>query len=250
MEDDRARGDRSPEHGRIAVITGSTRGIGRAIAEALVRRGDQVVVSGRSGADAERVAGELARLGPGEARGIACDVREPDQCRGLIEGAVALFGGLDVLVNNAGLGRFAKIQEMPDEDWEVQLRTNLSGVFHCSKAAVPHLIAGGGGWIVNIGSLAGRNAFSGGVAYNATKWGLIGMSEAMMLDLRHEGVRVTCVMPGSVNTEFFSGGPDPDAEWKLTGDDVARVVVDLLDFPPRALPSKVEIRPSRPPRKE
>jgi NAD(P)-dependent dehydrogenase (short-subunit alcohol dehydrogenase family) len=234
----------------VAVITGSTRGIGRAIAEALVRRGDAVVVSGRRAADAERVAGELTSLGPGEAQGVACDVRSPEQARGLIEESVARFGGLDTLVNNAGLGRFAPIQEMSLDDWDVQIRTNLDGVFHCSSAAVPHLIARGGGWIVNIGSLAGRHSFSGGVAYNASKWGLLGMSEAMMLDLRHEGVRVTCVMPGSVNTGFSTGRPDPEADWKLTGEDVARVVVDLLDFPARALPSRVEIRPSRPPRRD
>ncbi|MSR21999.1 MAG: SDR family oxidoreductase [Gemmatimonadetes bacterium] len=231
-------------------MTGSTRGIGRAIAEALVRRGDRVVVSGRKAKDAQRVAKEITAPGPGEARGIGCDVQKPIQCQALIAGTVELFGGVDVLVNNAGLGRFARIHEMKSEDWDAQIRTNLDGVFHCSKAAVPHLIERGGGWIINIGSLAGRNAFSGGAAYNASKWGLLGMSEAMMLDLRQEGIRVTCVMPGSVNTGFGSGVPDPSDGWKLTAEDIAQVVVDLLAFPPRALPSKIEIRPSRPPQKE
>ncbi len=113
---------------------------------------------------------------------------------------------------------------------------------------MPYLIESGSGWIVNIGSLAGRNVFSGGVAYNASKWGLLGMTEAMMLDLRHKGVRVTCVMPGSVNTDFFGGGPDPDASWKLQPEDVAQAVVDILSFPDRALPSRIELRPSKPPR--
>jgi NAD(P)-dependent dehydrogenase (short-subunit alcohol dehydrogenase family) len=266
--------------GLRAVVTGSTRGIGRAIAEALVRRGDRVVVSGRDRKTTKAVAAQVGAVGPGEALGIACDVRKPVQCERLIAGAVEGFGGLDVLVNNAGLGRFARIDEMSLEDWDVQIRTNLDGVFHCSRAAIPHLraSAGGGGevagggnaWIINIGSLAGRNPFAGGAAYNATKFGLLGMSEAMMLDLRHEGIRVTCVMPGSVATDFDTGGMAPAApslvgggasggkgaaaragrdDWKLTPEDVAQVVTDLLDFPARALPSRVEIRPSRPPRR-
>lgn len=235
--------------GKVAVVTGSTKGIGRAIAEALVDAGGDVVVSSRTAGDVERAARELSERGPGRGHGIRCDVREPGDCRALVDGTVERFGRLDVLVNNAGIGRFASIREMDPADWDLQIRTNLDGVFHCSQAAVPHLVDAGGGWILNIGSLAGRNTFAGGVAYNATKWGLLGMSEAMMLDLRYEGIRVSCIMPGSVNTHFFPGGPDPEADWKLTGDDVARVVLDLLRFPDHALPSRVELRPSRPPRK-
>jgi 3-oxoacyl-[acyl-carrier protein] reductase len=232
--------------GKVALVTGSTKGIGRAIAEDLVRAGAKVVVSSRTVEDVVVAAREVDGVGPGAAHGIPCDVRDPEACRRLVEGTVARLGGLDILVNNAGLGRFARIQDMDPADWEIQVRTNLDGVFHLSKAAVPHLIAGDGGWIFNIGSLAGRNAFSGGVAYNATKFGLTGMSEAMMLDLRDEGVRVTCILPGSVNTHFFGGEPDPEAGWKLQPEDISRVVLDLLAFPDRALPSKVEIRPSRP----
>jgi len=235
--------------GKVAVITGSTRGIGRAVAEALVREGGKVVVSSRTPEAVDETEGMLNDLGPGEAMGRVCDVRDPVACRDLIEAGVERFGALDILVNNAGLGRFATIQDMDAETWDIQIRTNLDGVFHCSRAAVPHLIRRGGGWIFNIGSLAGRNAFSGGVAYNASKWGLLGMTEAMMLDLRHQGIRVSCIMPGSVNTHFFEDGPDPDDDWKLQSRDIARVVTDLLAFPERALPSKVEIRPSRPPRK-
>lgn len=232
----------------VAVVTGSTKGIGRAIVEALVERGDDVVVSSRTESDVADAARELSERGPGRALGVVCDVQRPEECRELIRQAVDTFGGLDLLVNNAGLGRFASIREMDARDWDRQIRTNLDGVFHCSKAAVPHLIADGGGWIVNIGSLAGKSAFPGGVAYNASKWGLLGMSEAMMLDLRHDGVRVTCIMPGSVNTHFFSGGPDPEASWKLSPEDIARAVMDVLSFPPRALPSRIEIRPTQPPR--
>jgi NAD(P)-dependent dehydrogenase (short-subunit alcohol dehydrogenase family) len=233
----------------VAIVTGATRGIGRAIAEALVAGGARVVISSRSPTEVEEAAESISERGRGEAQGIVCDVREPEQCKTLVQGALDSFGRLDILVNNAGVGRFAPIQEMDSADWDIQIRTNLDGVFHCTKAAVPHLISSGAGWIVNIGSLAGRNAFSGGVAYNASKWGLLGMSEAMMLDLRHEGVRVTCVMPGSVNTHFFGGEPDPEASWRLQPEDIAEAVVDILSFPDRALPSRLEIRPTRPPRK-
>lgn len=232
----------------VAVVTGSTRGIGRAVARALVERGDHVIVSGRAASDALAVAGELTAFGPGEAHGIPCDVRDPAACDALIQGAVERFGGLDVLVNNAGVGRFAPIHELEPADWDLQMRTNLDGVYHCSRNAVPHLVSRGGGWIMNVGSLAGRNPFAGGAAYNATKFGLLGLSEAMMLDLRPLGIRVTCIMPGSVNTHFSGGDPDPAMDWKLTPEDIARIVVDLLDFPARALPSRIEIRPTRPPK--
>jgi len=235
--------------GKVAVVTGSTRGIGLAIARALVGEGARVVVSSRTPEAVDEAARGLSSGGPGEAHGVVCDVRDPQACRALVDEAAAKWGGLDILVNNAGLGRFATIQEMDPRDWEIQIRTNLDGVFYCSRAAIPHLMDRGGGWILNLGSLAGRNAFSGGVAYNASKWGLLGMTEAMMLDLRHQGIRVSCIMPGSVNTHFFQGGPDPEDDWKLQSDDIARVVMDLLDYPDRALPSKVEIRPSHPPRK-
>ncbi len=235
--------------GKVAVVTGSTKGIGRAIVEAVAARGGSAVVSSRTESEVREVAAELDARHPGRVIGIPCDVRERSACQALVEGAVAELGGVDILVNNAGLGRFAKLQEMDPADWEIQLRTNLDGVFHCSQAVIEPMRARGGGWILNIGSLAGRNAFSGGAAYNASKFGLLGMSEAMMLDLRHEGIRVSCIMPGSVNTHFFDGGPDPDDDWKLQSDDIARVVMDLLAFPERALPSRIEIRPTQPPRK-
>jgi NAD(P)-dependent dehydrogenase (short-subunit alcohol dehydrogenase family) len=231
----------------VAVVTGSTKGIGRAIAAALVGQGAKVVVSSRTESLVRSTAEELTREGPGEAVGIACDVRDPASCEALVSHAVERFGRLDILVNNAGVGIFARVQDMKASDWETQIRTNLDAVFYCSRAAIPHLIASGRGWIVNIASLAGRSAHSGSVAYSATKWGLIGMSEVMMEDLRHDGVRVTCVLPGSVDTDFM-GRAMRDASWKLAPEDVAEGVIDLLTFPPRALPSRLEIRPSRPPR--
>ena len=233
--------------GTVCVVTGSTRGIGLAIARGLARRDADVVVSARTDGDVRRVAAELDALGHGRAAGIMCDVRDPDACGRLIDFAAERFGRLDVLVNNAGWGRFAPIDELSLDDWRLQIDTNLAGVFYCSRAAVPHLSAGGGGWIINIGSLAGRHAFAGGAAYNASKFGLLGMTEAMMLDLRHRNIRVSLIMPGSVNTGFR--GQSATHDWKLDGSDVARAVTDLLAYPGRALPSRIELRPSRPARK-
>ena len=231
--------------GRACVVTGSTRGIGLDIARSLARAGVDIAVSSRSAEDVRRVAAQIEALGEGRAVGIACDVCDPEACRRLIDSAAERFGRLDVLVNNAGWGHFAPIQELSIEDWRLQIDTNLGGVFYCSKAAVPHLAATGDGWIINIGSLAGRHAFGGGTGYNASKFGLLGMTEAMMLDLRHRNIRVSLVMPGSVNTGF-RGQVGDAGDWKLQGEDVARAVTDLLAYPGRALPSRIELRPSRP----
>ena len=231
--------------GRTAIVTGSTHGIGFAIAERLVEAGVDVVVSARTEARVHAAAEGLARRGPGRALGIPCDVRDPEQCARLVQEAVDGFGRLDVLVNNAGVGHMRPVHEMSLEEWRDQIETNLGGVFYCSRAAVPDLRASGDGWIVNIGSLAGRNAFAGGAAYNASKFGLLGMSEAMMLDLRYEGIRVSIVMPGSVQTEF-GGRSSSEKDWALQAEDVASAVVHLIAFPDRALVSRVELRPTRP----
>jgi 3-oxoacyl-[acyl-carrier protein] reductase len=228
---------------RVAVVTGGTRGIGLATAKMLAQAGSAVVMAARSGRDVERVADEL---GP-RALGVACDVRHVEDCDRLMATTVERFGRLDILINNAGLGVFAPVGAMSLEDWHRQIETNLDGVFYCCRAALPHLKRAGG-WIINIGSLAGKNAFAGGAAYNASKFGLLGFSEALMLEVRHDGVRVSCVMPGSVATDFSGDGGGVD--WKLHAEDVAQVVRDLLAFPGRALPSRIEIRPSRPPKKE
>ncbi len=230
--------------GKACVVTGSTRGIGLEIARVLARSGADVAVNSRSEQDVRRVAARMEALGGGRAAGITCDVRDPEACRHLIDSAAERFGRLDVLVNNAGWGRFAPIHELSIEDWRLQIDTNLGGVFYCSRAAVPHLAATGDGWIINIGSLAGRHAFAGGTGYNASKFGLLGMTEAMMLDLRHRNIRVSLVMPGSVNTGFR--GQTANHDWKLDGRDVARALTDLLAYPGRALPSRIELRPSRP----
>jgi len=230
--------------GKVAVVTGGTRGIGLAIARTLVQGGAAVVVAARRTDDVARVAGEL---GP-RALGVACDVRRVADCERLVARTVDTFGRLDILINNAGLGVFAPVEAMSLEDWHCQIETNLDGVFYCCRAALPY-IKTTRGWIINIGSLAGKNSFAGGAAYNASKFGLLGFSEALMLEVRHDGVRVSCVMPGSVATEFTSGVAG-GAEWKLHAEDVAQVVRDLLAFPDRALPSRIEIRPAQPPKKE
>ncbi len=232
---------------RTAVVTGSTRGIGRAIADALVARGCRVVVSARTETDVERTAAELARRGGGDGvLGVRCDVRAAPDCARLMARTVERFGGIDILVNNAGVGRFGAVGELTLEAWDETIGTNLSGAFYCSHHALPHLRRSDDAWIVNIGSLAGKNPFPGGAAYNASKFALVGFSEAMMQDVRHQGVRVTYIMPGSVATDFGSGG---GAEWKIQPEDIAAHVLHLLDTPARTLPSRIEIRPSRPPRK-
>ncbi len=235
--------------GKVALVTGGTRGIGLAISKALLDRDARVFVcaTGQRGVDASLA--ELAPAHPGAIAGAACDVRRPGQVRALMQAAETRFGGLDILVNNAGIGVFNPMEEMSVEDWDRTIETNLSGVFYCCREAIPLLKRRGGGYIINIGSLAGKNAFAGGAAYNASKFGLIGFSEALMQDVRYDHIRVSYVMPGSVATEFGGSGPEtPPGTWKLHPEDVAQVVVSLLDMDPRALPSRVELRPSEPPK--
>ena len=234
--------------GKAAIVTGGTKGIGWAVARALAGAGASVAVGARTPHEVEAAARALAGIGPGGALGVVCDVRDPEACRLLVERAVESFGRLDILVNNAGIGRFAPIQELSAEDWQRQIDVNLGGVFHCTRVSIPHLAATGG-WVVNIGSLAGRNSFAGGAGYNASKFGLLGMTEAMMLDLREDGIRVSIVMPGSVSTYFNDHEPGPEDAWKLQPDDVARAVLDLVAYPGNALASRVELRPSRPPKR-
>lgn len=233
--------------GKVAIVTGGSKGIGRAIAAGLADAGAGVVISARRGGEVVRAAAELSEQSGSRVVGLAADVRSFDDCRRLVDHTVAEFGRLDILVNNAGLGIFKTVADMAPEEWLQQVETNLNGVFFATRAALPHL-TDDGGWIVNIGSLAGKNAFPGGAAYNATKFGLIGFSEALMQEVRHDGVRVSYIMPGSVATDF-AGGPAGDDDWKIQPEDVARIVLDLLATPDRTLPSRIEVRPSRPPRK-
>jgi 3-oxoacyl-[acyl-carrier protein] reductase len=233
--------------GKAAVVTGGSKGIGFAIARMLVEHGAAVAIGAREQKAVDAAVASLEAVTPGRTRGVCCDVRRREDCERLIGEAVGAFGRLDIIINNAGIGVFASVEETSDETWRAQLATNLDGAFFCCRAALPHLKEQGG-WIVNIGSLAGKNPFAGGAAYNASKFGLLGFSEALMLEVRHAGVRVTCVMPGSVGTSF-AGGRHAVEDWKLAPEDIAQVVRDLLAFPERALPSRIEIRPTRPPEK-
>ena len=238
-----------------ALVTGGTKGIGFAIAEAMLATGGKVMTTGR---DETRVQSALTALaksaGPGaEVIGAAVDVRNREGLEAAIDRAVSTFGTLDTLINNAGVGAFIDVENMSDESWHQVIDTNLTGVFYATRACIPHLKRAGGGWIINIASLAGRNYFANAAAYCASKAGLVAFSEAVMLEVRNDNIRVSCVMPGSVVTEFShpdrtGSGPvttKSDDSWKLTADDIAEVVMDLLRHPARSLPSKVEIRPSR-----
>jgi 3-oxoacyl-[acyl-carrier protein] reductase len=233
--------------GKSALVTGGTRGIGLAIANALASRGASLFVCARRKDEVDRAVAALRSKGTERVAGAACDVRDFDQVRAMIQEAGERSGGLDILVNNAGVGSYSYVEKMPVDEWKATLETNLSGVFYCCHEAIPLMKRSGGGYIINIGSLAGKNAFPGGAAYNASKFGLIGFSEALMQEVRHDHIRVSYVMPGSVNTEFGRGEEQKRSNtWKLWPEDVAEVVVDLLEMDPRALPSRVELRPSEP----
>ena len=228
----------------VALVTGGSRGIGYAIAASLTALGATVVVTGRREPDLEQA---RERLG-GQTLAVVADVRQPEQAERAIEQAVDRFGGLDVLVNNAGVGAFGPVADMTVADWQNVLDTNLSGVFYCTRAAIPHLRRRGGGWIVNVSSLASKNPFVGGAAYCASKVALNAFSEVLMQEVRHDNIRVSYVLPGSVATGFGGRGTAGRADWKIQPEDVAEIVVDLLVMPPRSLPSRVELRPSRPPK--
>lgn len=239
-------------NGKVAVVTGGTRGIGRAIVERLLAEGVHVALCGTR---QKAVDEAVARLSPrGRVFGMAADVSKIDDVRRFIAAAHAQFGALHILVNNAGAGAFASVAQLTPEAWDKMIALNLSGVHYCCHEILPIFKQSGGGDVVNIGSLAGVNAFAGGAGYNASKFGLVGYSEAMMLDHRHDGVRVSLIMPGSVDTDFGSTGAAsetarPRIEWKIAPEDIADIVVSVLKMPGRTTVSRVEVRPSRPPRK-
>ena len=233
---------------RVALVTGGTRGIGEAIVRRLAADGFRVFYSGRTEASVAGAAVRFANDGL-TLRGFASDARREEDQKRLIESVEREAGRLDVLVNNAGIGHFAPVDQMDAARFREVIETNLFGPFYAVRWAAPLMKKGGGGFVVNIASLAGVNAFAGGSAYNASKFGLLGFSEAAMLDLRHDGVRIATVLPGSVATEWAHSHGNQDASWMLRPEDVAEAVSDLVRFPGRAIASRIDLRPSRPPKK-
>ncbi|HKP35344.1 MAG TPA: SDR family oxidoreductase [Pyrinomonadaceae bacterium] len=233
---------------KIAIVTGGTKGIGRAIAEALIEEGISVCISARNQNEIDEA---VSRMNQGASRaiGFRCDVRDYDQVKELVNHTVKELGGLDILINNAGIGVFETVAGTSPEDFRAVLETNLFGVFYCCHEAIPAMKKRGGGYIINISSLAGANPHPRMAAYNASKFGLNGFSEALMQEIRHDNIKVSYIMPGSVNTEFGGDSPSDEKSWQLTPRDIARVVIDLLNHDERSLPSRVEIRPSKPPKK-
>lgn len=239
--------------GRVCLVTGGSRGIGRAIAKALLGEGAAVTICGRRQETVDATVAELAAEHAGKVEGRVADVKNHEEVGALFQFVDTRFGGVDVLVNNAGVGVFRPVSEITLEEWRAVLDTNLSGAFYCSREALFRFVTRGGGHIVNIVSLAGAHAFAGGSAYNASKFGLTGFSEAVMQDVRSENVRVSYVMPGSVATEFGhpasagsqGQGPAEGSDWKIWPEDVAEVVRMLLLMPARTLISRVEIRPTK-----
>jgi len=233
--------------GKKAIVTGGTRGIGRAIAERLLREGASVAICGRTRESVDRAVREMSSLG--QIFGYAADIGRVEEVTSFFEAVDLEFGGLDILVNNAGGARYKKVSEMTAREWHQNIDLNLNGAFYCAHEALQRFARRGGGFIVNVSSLAGKNAFSGGAAYNASKFGLNGFTEALMLDHRHDNVRVSCIMPGSVDTEFSGDPAKPrsgDTSWMIAPEDVAAAVALVLQMPARTMISALEMRPSRP----
>jgi NAD(P)-dependent dehydrogenase (short-subunit alcohol dehydrogenase family) len=233
---------------KVAVVTGGTKGIGFSIAEALAKNNASVFICGRDEQDLNAAIGRLSSTG--RVAGAVCDVRDEAQVKAMLAECGKTFGGVDILVNNAGMGYFGKtVEEMSGEEFRETLETNLFGVFYACHHALPLMKKRGGGYIINISSLAGQNPHPRMAAYNASKFGLNGFSEALMQEVRHDNIKVSYICPGSVNTDFGGDTASDEKAWQLQPADIAEVVVDLLSFDKRALPSKIEIRPSSPPAK-
>jgi len=236
---------------KTALITGGSKGIGYGVAEALMKAGVNVAVTSRSLTNAESAAAELEKNNNAKALGVKADVRNLVDQEEAVRQTIEKFGQLDYVIANAGIGHFGSIMELTDHDWRETIDTNLTGVFYSAKASVEALKKSKG-YFISISSLAGTNFFAGGAAYNASKFGVTGFTQAMMLDLRNDGVSVSTIMPGSVSTHFNGHDPNQNDEneaWKIQKEDLGELVVDLFKMNKRSLPSKIEIRPAQPPQK-
>lgn len=236
--------------GKVALITGGTKGIGFGVAEALLNEGIKVVITSRDEDAANEAAKILAKKTntTGSIIGIQADVRQLESQNDAVKQALSTFGQLDIVIANAGLGHFGSIEDLTVKQWNDVIDTNLTGVFNSIKASVEALKKSKG-YYITISSLAGTNFFAGGSAYNASKFGVTGFTQAVMLDLRQYGVKVSTIMPGSVSTYFNGNEPDENDKWKIQVEDIGELVIDLLKMNPRTLPSKVEVRPTTPPSK-
>ena len=231
---------------KVAYITGGSKGIGYGVAEKLMAASVNVIITSRSQQSANKAADALDKLGhPGKCIAVEADVRDLASQQRAVDLARREFGSVDIVIANAGVGHFAPIQDLTSEQWQETLDINLTGVFNSVKAGLPALIDSQG-YLITIASLAGTNFFAKGSAYNASKFGLVGFTQAVMLDVRSQGVKVTTIMPGSVATHFAGHTPNEDDAWKIQIEDLGQLVVDLLKMPARTLPSKVEVRPSQP----
>jgi 3-oxoacyl-[acyl-carrier protein] reductase len=245
---------------KVAIVTGGTRGIGRAIASRLLADGARVAICGIRQKSVDDALDFLAPPDHPTTRdrvlGMAADISKLEDVRRFVSAVTGQFGAIDILINNAGVGLFRSVADLTPEEWQRMIGVNLTGAYYCCHEILPIFIQRGGGDVVNISSLAGKNAFAGGAGYNASKFGLNGFAEALMQDHRNAGVRVTTIMPGSVDTEFggssgtgsSSRAPGSNA-WKIAPDDIAEIVVNVLRMPRRTTISQIEVRPSRPPGK-
>ena len=235
---------------KVALITGGTKGIGYGIAESLLNEGIHVVVMSRSESAAHQAAKQLNANSKTEAKaiGIQADVRDYESQEMAVKTVLEKFQQLDIVIANAGLGHFASIEDLTVEQWQETIDTNLTGVFYSIKSSVEALKKSKG-YFITISSLAGTNFFAKGSAYNASKFGLTGFTQSVMLDLRHYGIKVSTIMPGSVATYFNGNIPDANDAWKIQSEDIGELMVDLLKMNPRTLPSKIEVRPTMPPSK-
>jgi 3-oxoacyl-[acyl-carrier protein] reductase len=230
---------------KTILITGGSKGIGYGIAEVLIKEGWKVAITGRNPEQVAASTTKLNSIKKDYALGIVADVRNYQQQQAAVEKVLQTWGQLDVLVANAGIGHFGSIETISPEQWHETMDTNLTGVFYSVKASIDALKKSKG-YIITIASLAGTNFFAGGSAYNASKFGLVGFTQAIMLDLRAHGIKVSTIMPGSVATYFNDHVPNEKDGWKIQPEDVGQIVLDLLKMNPRTLPSKIEVRPSLP----
>jgi 3-oxoacyl-[acyl-carrier protein] reductase len=234
--------------GKTAVVTGASRGIGRAIAVALAEEGAEVAISARSENDLGRVADEIRSL-EAEAHPFAGDMSVEKEIQDFVRSTVDRFGRLDILVNNSGMGHFHSVAEFPTEDWDYMFNLNVRGLFITTRECLPHLRKAQESVIVNVASLAGKNAFKGGGGYAATKHAVVGFSRCLMLEERDNGVRVLAICPGSVRTSFFdshAGVSESRLDNMLRPEDVADGVIGMIRLPQRAMISEIDIRPTNP----